>query len=44
MQQGCQSRDNDGNEWSMGDFNSAQFSTDGSGSVTLQFSNGQDAR
>ena len=43
-QQGCQSRESDGTEWSMGDFNSAKFSVDDTGSISLQFSNGDGNR
>jgi len=41
--QGCQARDRDDKEWSMGAFNSATFVVDNNG-VSLQFSNGDDYR
>ena len=40
---GCQARDHDDREWSMGAFNSATFNVDNNG-VSLQFSNGDDNR
>jgi len=43
-QQGCQSRDNDDTEWSMGRFETAYFYVDDTNSVTLQFFAGDDDR
>ena len=41
--QGCQVRDSDSKEWSMGGYSSAKFNVDNNG-VSLQFSNGDDNR
>ena len=43
-QQGCQSRHSDSSEWSMANYGTAGFNVDGSGSVSLQFSGGDDNR
>jgi len=43
-QQGCQERPSDDKEWSMGSFDTAQFNVDSTGSVSLQFTDGDNER